>query len=105
MDALLERAEAHALALELETGLELPERDKIVVVLAEATRRGDRGLTECEVRVGGRHPANCGAAAHRRQDDLDAPPLTSGAQRADSLLHGVGLAAVDRSSAGPARQR
>ena len=89
MDPLLERAEADALTLELEPGFELRERDKIVVVLAEATRRGDRGLTQREVRVDGRHAANCGAAARRQQDDLSTPRLRPGNESADSCSHGV----------------
>ena len=71
VDALLERAETHPLALEDEAGPKLGERYEVVVDEAEPSGMCDGCLANREVRVDCRHGANCRARAPRRQDDWD----------------------------------
>jgi hypothetical protein len=65
MDALLERAEADAPAVELEAFAHGLDRYEVVVGLPEIAGACDGGLTEREVRIGGRHHATLSHAGDR----------------------------------------
>ena len=55
MDAALKRAEAQPLTLEVKAGLQLGERDEVVVARGEPTRLSNRRLTELQVGVDRSH--------------------------------------------------